>query len=79
MDFAASQLTQLLHSVFCHGVGGGGDGQGDQRFVGMEPGVSVAQMGHLQMLDGVQSVLMLLARVLSVSLEIQTLIHRQQN
>ena len=54
VDIAATELAQLLHGIFCHGIGGGGDGQGDEGLVGMEPGIPVAQMGHLQMLDGVQ-------------------------
>ena len=42
MYLAAPQLVQLLHGQFRHGVGGGADGQGDQRLIGVETGIAVA-------------------------------------
>ena len=49
----APQSAQLFHGFFCRGIGSCGNGQCDQHFIGMQPGIPVAQMIHLQMLDGV--------------------------
>ena len=42
VDIAASQLAQLIHGEHGNGVGGGGEGQGDEGLVGVEPGIPVA-------------------------------------
>ncbi len=52
MGFGAPELVQLLHGQLGGGVGGGGDGQGDEHLVHMEAGIMIAQMFHLQVLDG---------------------------
>ena len=52
MDLAAPQGVELFHSQFRGGVGGGADGQGDKHLIRVETGVAVAQMIHLQVLDG---------------------------
>ena len=54
VDLAALELGELLHGQLRQGVGGCADGQGNQGFVGVQPGIPVAQVGHLQVLDGVQ-------------------------
>ena len=53
MDLAAPEFAQLLHGQFRRGIGCRADGQGDQHLVGVEPGIPVAQMLGLQVLDGV--------------------------
>ena len=52
MGFGAPELVQLLHGQFRGRVGGGGNGQGDKDLVHMEPGIMIAQVFHLQVLDG---------------------------
>ena len=54
MDIAAPELRKLIHGMLCHGIIHSRDGQGDERLIGMEPGIPVAQVIHLQMLDGAQ-------------------------
>ena len=53
MNLTAPELGKLLHSQLRRGIGSGADGQGDKHLVGVEPGVPVAQMLGLQMLDGI--------------------------
>ena len=52
VGLAAPQLFQLGHGQLGGGVGGRADGQGDEDFIGVQPGVHAAQMGGLQLLDG---------------------------
>ena len=55
VHLAVFQVAQLLHGDLRRGVGGGADGEGQQRLVRVEPGVVVPQMVHLQMLDGLDA------------------------
>ena len=54
VDFRALQMVQILHGQIGGGVGGGAHTQGDEHFIGVQTGVPVAQMLHLQVGDGLQ-------------------------
>ena len=47
----APEAAEGLHGQLCRGVGNGAHGKGNEHFVGVQPGIAVAQVGHLQMLD----------------------------
>ena len=52
VHLAALQIAETLHGDLRRRVGGGADGEGQQRLVRVEPGIVVPQVVHLQMLDG---------------------------
>ena len=53
MDVATTKFGELLHGQLCRGVGGGADGQGDEDLIGVQTGIAVTQMVHLQVLNGI--------------------------
>ena len=53
MKLTAPQIAQLFHGLLSGRIAGGTDGQGDQDLVGVQTGIAVTQMVHLQVLDGV--------------------------
>ena len=55
MHLTAPELAELLHCHLGHGVGGCADGKGDEGLIGVQSGVAVAQMIHLQVLDGIKN------------------------
>ena len=42
----------MFHRPFRIGIGHRADGQGNKGLIGMEPGIVVAQMRYLEVLDG---------------------------
>ena len=52
VGLAPPQGGELIQRPLGQRVGGGGDGQGDQRLIGVEPGVDGAQVVDLHGLDG---------------------------
>lgn len=52
MGITAREFCQMFHRPFRIGIGHGADGQGNEGLIGMEPGIVVAQMRYLEVLDG---------------------------
>ena len=52
MSLTAAELGQLVHGQLGSGIGGGTDGEGDQNFIGVQPGVVIAQVAGLEILNG---------------------------
>ena len=52
MRLASSQLADLFHGQFGGGIGGRTDGQRNEHLIRMQAGIAVAQMGHFEVLDG---------------------------
>ena len=46
VDLTATESAQLIHRLFRSGIGSSADGQSDQHFIGMQPGVAVTQVRH---------------------------------
>lgn len=51
VGLAAAQLVQLFDSAAGHGIGDRADGQGDKQLIGVQAGIVVAHVLHLEMLD----------------------------
>ena len=51
MCFAPAQLTELLHRQCCGGVGSGTDRKRNQDLIGVQAGIVITEIIHLQPLN----------------------------